>query len=183
MTRRPTRSADQHVDALVATIYNAASMVVAPKRKDEQPDALAPVLYVEDNAINSKVVRYGLRGRYDVVVAATAREACDLVRARRDDFIAVLMDIELQGSELDGIDLTRLFRGNLDGDTLPDYAAGVRTIEVPIIIVTAYVERYTDEYLLEAGANACMRKPLDLSGLRDLLLSIEASVDPVDHAN
>lgn len=151
-------------------------MIVAPKRTDEQPDPLAPVLYVEDNAINSKVVRYGLRGRYDVVVAPTAREACELVRARHDDFIAVLMDIELQGSELDGIDLTRLFRGTLGGASLPEYTAGLSSLDIPIIIVTAYVERYTDEYLLEAGANACMRKPLDLSGLRDLLMAIE-SVD------
>ena len=133
---------------------------------------MATILYVEDNAINSKVVTYGLRGRYEVVVAATARAACELVRDRHQEFAAVLMDIELQGSELDGIDLTRLFRGTLKTDELPDYVHGLAVLDVPIIIVTAYVERYTDDYLRQAGANACMRKPLNLSGLRELLVSM-----------
>lgn len=144
-------------------------MVTEPQPASEQVGSPPTILYVEDNAINSKVVTYGLRGRYDVVIAATARRACQLVATRHDDFVAVLMDIELQGSELDGIELTRLFRGNLYGAALPDYVAGVNALAVPIIIVTAYAERYTDEFLLQAGANACMRKPLNLARLRDLL--------------
>lgn len=127
------------------------------------------VLYVEDNAINSKVVRYGLRQSYDVVVAENAQQACREVNEHHDEFVAILMDIELQGSELDGIELTRLFRGTLPPEGLPEYARGLPVLDLPIIIVTAFTERYPSSAFADAGADSHMSKPVDLKELLRLL--------------
>lgn len=140
--------------------------------ESQQTVGSKPLLYVEDNAINSKVVRYGMRGYYDVTVAMNAREACDQLRAQQGEFAAILMDIELQGSELDGIQLTRLFRGLLQADEIPDYVHDLMVVDIPIIIVSAYLERYSQEFLTRAGASACLSKPVNLPRLRDLLTAI-----------
>lgn len=127
------------------------------------------ILYVEDNAINAKVVKYGLRSYFDVIVAVDARQACDEVRAHHRDLAAILMDIELQGSALDGLELTRLFRGDVLADGLPDYARDLPILETPIIIVTAFVERYASDTFAQTGADYHMPKPVNLRTLRDLV--------------
>ena len=147
-------------------------MVTARSSVSQDSGHMETVLYVEDNAINSKVVQYGLRGHYDVAIAVDAREACAELRKHKGAFAAILMDVELQGSDLDGIELTRLFRGQLESSGLPDYVEGLMTVDIPIIIVTAYLERYSEEFLQRAGASAYLNKPVNLSGLRALLASI-----------
>ena len=164
------------MDYIESNPYNGKqSMAVVHPSAKQQSSFKPSVLYVEDNAINSKVVMFGLRGAYDVSVAVDAQEACELMRTSDGRFVAILMDIELQGSDLDGIELTRLFRGKLDTDGLPEYAVGLPVTHVPIIIVTAYLERYPEDYLSDAGASACLGKPVDLSGLRLLLADLRGS--------
>lgn len=144
--------------------------MVAPRSTaNQEAGSLKRILYVEDNAINSKVIEFGLRGHYHVTVAVDAREACEALHDHSGAFAAILMDIELQGSDLDGIQLTRLFRGKLDSNGLPEYAVGIQAVDTPIIIVTAYLERYSDEYLRLAGASTSLNKPVNLTGLRDML--------------
>src|SRR5689334_9288800 len=70
------------------------------------------LLYVEDDDDNWEVAEYRLSETYDVVRAATAEEACKIVRARRNEIDLILMDIELRGSDLNGVELTELLRGN-----------------------------------------------------------------------
>ena len=64
------------------------------------------VLYVEDEAENRDVARLRLERDYELCFAATDEEACQILKDRGADIAAVLMDIQLKGSALDGIQLT-----------------------------------------------------------------------------
>jgi CheY-like chemotaxis protein len=74
------------------------------------------------------------------------------------------MDIELQGSRLDGIALTKLLRGRLTADETPDYARCVQPSNVPVVFVTAY-HATLDATLQEAGGNLVISKPVEFRRL------------------
>jgi len=125
---------------------------------------LLPLLYVEDNDDNWEVVKLRMNRTYDITRAATDREACaELMRAK--EFYAVLMDIELSGSRLNGIQLTRLLRGTLPEAERPHYAGSVPVSSVPILFVTAYGSAYSQKELLEAGGDGVLQKPVDFTKL------------------
>ena len=95
------------------------------------PRALPTLLYVEDEDENWTVAELRLRGRFNMVRAATDAQACEAVRKYGPTLHAVLMDIQLKGSQLDGIKLCRLFRGSLEDANLPPYARGCPTSPPP----------------------------------------------------
>lgn len=123
------------------------------------------LLYVEDDIDIWQVTKYKLRAKYDLVHASTDREACRLLTEQADSFHAVLMDIELKGSVLNGLQLVRLLRGQLPVDELPEYARGVNASDVPVIMLSAYVGAYKEEELLAVGANRALSKPVDFVDL------------------
>src|SRR5262245_3230183 len=119
---------------------------IGPARPIQEPgDAAKPVLlYVEDEDENWKVTEMRLRDRYHLVRAADDQQACELARSVGPKLYAVLMDIQLKGSKLDGIQLCRLFKGKLSTDQrrdLPTYAMGVPEVQAPLFFVTAYGAR------------------------------------------
>ena len=122
------------------------------------------VLYVEDNDDNWRVAELRVSRSYNLVHAATDRIACQML-CQPGKLYAVLMDIELRGSILDGIQLTHLIRGTLPPRTLPDYAQRVPISRVPIVIVTAYGDRHSRSELLAAGASDVVLKPVDFTRL------------------
>jgi CheY-like chemotaxis protein len=123
------------------------------------------VLYVEDDLDTFRLAELRLQARYEVINAANDLDACRLIRERGADLYAILMDIELQGSALDGLGLVRLIRGQPLG-LLPDYAHGVPTLpHVPIIVMTAYVTRYTEADVKAIGATHFLTKPIDFMRL------------------
>lgn len=130
------------------------------------------VLYVEDEEENRRVAKLRLENDYELLLASSSREACNLIRAKTKDIGAILMDIELQGSELDGIMLTRLVRGTLVLDDMPSYAQNFPVLEIPIIFVTAYGNRYKEEDLKEFGADGLIHKPVDFVQLTMALTQI-----------
>ncbi|HVE82488.1 MAG TPA: hypothetical protein VND93_06560 [Myxococcales bacterium] len=132
-----------------------------PSRPQQPP--LPTILYVEDEDENWTVAELRLRGRFNLVRAATDEEACQAVRDHGDALHAVLMDIQLKGSRLDGIKLCRLFRGTLEDPELPPYARGCPTITAPILFVTAYGQRYTEEELRGLGGHTLITKPVDFN--------------------
>jgi CheY-like chemotaxis protein len=73
------------------------------------------------------------------------------------------MDIQLKGSQLDGVKLCRLFRGTLQDPALPPYARECPTITAPIIFVTAYGQRYTEAELKGVGGHMLITKPVDFN--------------------
>lgn len=124
------------------------------------------ILYVEDDTVNQQIARARLGKKYEVLVAGSDREACKLVIEHHSNIILVLMDIELQGSQLNGIALTRLLRGQLSASERPLYTESVPSLDVPILFVTAYGQRFSQHELLEAGADNVIAKPIDFVQLQ-----------------
>jgi CheY-like chemotaxis protein len=131
------------------------------------PETLPLVLYVEDEPDNWEVTELRLRRRYRLLWARTDVEACALARQYGPSLHAVLMDVQLKGSALDGLALTRLFRGKLA--TPPAVAEGVPTLECPIFFVTAYGNLHSAAEFDEAGGDAHVPKPVDFFKLNNLL--------------
>lgn len=122
------------------------------------------VLYVEDEKDNVDVLAYRLAKHYKILWAQNDREAIDLLSRHQDELYAILMDIQLMGSHLDGIQLTRAIRDIAPPEPLPEIDAlpAVPVLrEVPIIFLTGYISRYSREELGEAGGNALLGKPFD----------------------
>jgi CheY-like chemotaxis protein len=133
-------------------------------RDTQAEQRLMPLLYVEDNDDNWEVVKLRLSKSYAVLRASTDRSACEAL-AKPDDYYAILMDIELAGSRLNGIQLTRVLRGALPESELPDYARAVPQSNVPIIFVTAYGSAYKEQDLLATGADLVLFKPVNFTRL------------------
>lgn len=126
------------------------------------------VLYVEDEPSNWEVTELQLRRKFQLLWARTDAEACRLVREHGPNLHAVLMDVQLMGSRLDGLALTRLLRGRLEGE-LPGYAQGLTPLECPIFFVTAFGMRYSPLELRDAGGDSHVPKPVDFVKLSLLL--------------
>jgi CheY-like chemotaxis protein len=134
--------------------------------KRHPTNAVKPVLlYVEDDDDNWIVAKMRLSERYDVVRASTAKQACELLVRRGKEFAAILMDIELQGSDLNGVQLTELIRGG-SRKNVPAYAADIPILETTtIIFVTAHGAEFSDDRLEKSGADRVISKPVDFRAL------------------
>jgi len=120
---------------------------------------LARILYVEDEDANWEVTALQLRGKYLLTRASTSTEALSLLARERFDLI--LLDIQLSGSELDGIQICRALRSRQ-----PHHgAAPAVPLDTPIVFVTAYSARYDKQTLLDAGADDVVTKPVDYTRL------------------
>lgn len=127
-----------------------------------------PILYVEDELSNWEVAELRLSKRFKLLWASTAQQACDLIRSNNGQFHAVLMDIQLKGSELDGIALTQLFRGKRV-DNVPAFAQGLPKVECPIFFITAFGTLHARGELVDAGGDDLVTKPVDFLKLSNLL--------------
>lgn len=143
------------------------------KRIDEgapsdQPAPTSLVLYIEDEPSNWEVTELRLRKKFKLLWARTDEEACALVRQYGPQLYAVLMDVQLQGSALDGMALTQLFRGKATGP-LPAFAQGLTPLDCPIFFVTAYGNLHSPEQMEAVGGDAHVPKPVDFVSLTLLL--------------
>lgn len=129
------------------------------------------LLYVEDNDDNWSVAEMRLSKTYRVLRAENDRRACELITQHAAELYVILMDIELQGSQLDGIALTRLLRGLPPHGPLPDYAKRVPVLATPVIFVTAYHTTLTPT-LSAAGGNLVIPKPVEFLRLTRELTSM-----------
>lgn len=136
----------------------------SPIERSEPPKPV--VLYVEDDAVNQRVARTRLSKKYTLRSALNDREACQRVVEGGSVITLVLMDIELQGSNMNGIELTRLLRGKPPASQRPPYAANVPAVDVPILFVTAYGQRFSEAELFEAGGDNVIGKPIDFVQLQ-----------------
>jgi CheY-like chemotaxis protein len=130
------------------------------------PNAKPLVLYVEDDADTFKLAQLRLQARYELINAPTDREAVELLIKRHGELFAVLMDIELQGSSMDGLALVKAIRGITPKKTLPTWAQGLPALpHLPIIVMTAYVTRYSEAEVKAVGASHFLTKPIDFMRL------------------
>jgi CheY-like chemotaxis protein len=111
------------------------------------------VVIVEDNELIVKFYRYVLE-HDGYVVSATESGDETLQLAREADTVAIILDISLrstsvEGRSIDGLELGRMLK------------ADPATQEVPIIIATAHTMAGDRErFLRESGAEAFLRKPV-----------------------
>ncbi|MEC9466428.1 MAG: response regulator [Myxococcota bacterium] len=131
------------------------------------------ILYVEDILTNWEICKIHLEDSYEMHHAGTTFAAIDQLKAH--DFDLILMDIELQGSDMDGITLTQALKGKLEAP--PPYVQEVGTIETPIIFLTAYTSVYGRSTAHKAGGIDLFSKPVDFEGLKR---SIERVLEPTD---
>ncbi len=126
------------------------------------------VLCIEDDDDLWKMLSRRLRADYLPIRAASDVEACVLLRALGSELAAVVTDLNLQGSELSGIELIRLVRGTLPAGQMPAWARGVLVRPVlPIVVTTG-----SDVHLIHArlaGASNVLLKPFHFSTLQGVL--------------
>lgn len=124
----------------------------------DRDEGMQRILYVEDEDDNFIVAQFALRDRFELVQARTDREACEILRD--EQFEIILMDIQLSGSVLNGIELTQALKG-MPRDNCPDYALGINLEGASVIIVTAYAARYSEQDMVVAGGDGFVTKPVD----------------------
>lgn len=116
------------------------------------------VLVAEDGDINREIMEALLDGMGAVCIPAhNGREALDIWLARGAEVDLVLMDVQMP--IMDGYTATRRIRES----GLP------RAESVPIIAMTAYAMRGDAERSLEAGMDAHLTKPVNVSELTAVL--------------
>lgn len=131
------------------------------QRRTRLADSVSRILYVEDEDANWEVTQLSLRGKFRLQRARNAREAFTLIATETFDLI--LMDIQLGGSELNGIEICQCLTGQVV-DSQPEYARDIRAT-CPIVFVTAYSALYTRDELLASGGKELVVKPVDFTHL------------------
>jgi len=112
------------------------------------------ILIVEDNPVNSKLMRVLLTSEgYEVRTATEAEEALEILKKFRP--ILILMDIQLPG--IDGLELTR----QLKADPV--------TRDIGILALTAYAMKGDEERVLKAGCDGYIPKPIDTRTLPGII--------------
>jgi two-component system, cell cycle response regulator DivK len=105
-----------------------------------------PILIVDDNPLNLKLIRVLLRAEgYDVRTCGDAEEA--LVALGEFRPAVILMDIQLPG--IDGLELTRRLKADPD------------TRDIMIIALTAYAMKGDEQKARAAGCDGYLTKPID----------------------
>jgi len=142
------------------------------------PD-MPQVLYVEDEEDNFVIAQLRLRGRFQVLRAATDEEACDMVRRHGPQLRAVLMDLQLRGAELDGNQLVKLFTGQplSLNRPLPPFARNLPRLEAPVFVVTAYGDTLPADVEVPEAVSF-FSKPIDYAHLIKVLQSLPALAGP-----
>jgi CheY-like chemotaxis protein len=158
-----------------------------PRRRLSNPPSLGErprILYVEDDDLIWDVTETALSERYIIHRAKNAEEAFSMLA--RSTYHLILMDIQLQGSDLDGITITRILKGLHRGPahTYGDYLERLAKLSpssvidgvccIPIVFVTAYAGRDRKQDLLDAGAEEIIVKPVNFTRLSLLIARIWA---------
>lgn len=113
-----------------------------------------PILIVDDNPTNLKLVAYLVRANgYQVTTAMDAEQAIASVSAAPPKLI--LMDLQLPG--IDGLELTRRLKSD------------PATCDIVIIALTAYAMKGDQEKALAAGCDDYVTKPIDTRKLPELI--------------
>lgn len=122
------------------------------------------ILVADDVPENRQLFALYLRKGYEVVTAATAEEAIDLLRQR--PFDAALLDINYGGG-MDGFDAIRAIRQD------PSIAS------VPCAALTAHVAPEDRDKCLAAGFDVFLSKPVRRGEMTDTITRMLAASAPV----
>ena len=136
--------------SLIERARLAAEGTAAPDQAEEGSHD-GHVLIADDNPVNTLIARRALESAgFSVTVAATGREAVDLVESQQPDL--VFMDLRMP--IMDGYDAMRALRG--------------AAMQMPIIAISAEINPEIEARARAAGADGVAAKPLDADALRRL---------------
>jgi PAS domain S-box-containing protein len=144
------------------TLVLPASLIVDGESEARAPEVLAtpqsgPILIAEDHEPSRRALARVLqRIGYTVLEAADGREAIELARTGHP-FI-VLMDVNMPG--MDGIEATRLLRGDR------------RTRDLPIFALTGDVTIVNRRRIGEAGVDGYLEKPVTWDQIESALAHV-----------
>lgn len=112
---------------------------------------MAKIVFVEDDPMIQKLVRSAFRSRPDEIhFASDGVEGLALIRRERPDI--VFTDIAMPG--MDGLQLREALR------------ADAELARIPVVFMTASVQRWQIERALAQGAAGVLAKPFTMSDLR-----------------
>jgi len=147
------------LDTILSVLGRGRIFGTADTRHEKMADlavsgklAGARVLLVEDNDINREFAVELLRSE-GIVVDEAVNGAQAVDRVRRQDYDAVLMDIQMP--VMDGLEATRRIRA------LAGVPGGERFARLPIIAMTALAMAKDSEQSRAAGMNDHVTKPID----------------------
>jgi CheY-like chemotaxis protein len=125
-----------------------------PETREQNFMANESILVVDDQIMNLKLLKLLLELEgYRVETAGNAEETFRALQSFRPRLI--LMDLRLPG--LDGIELTKKIK------------ADPQTKDIPILLVTSYIQPGEEERALEAGCDGYFSKPIDTQKLPALI--------------
>lgn len=109
-----------------------------------------PILIVDDNAVNLKLIKVLLAGEgYRIETATKAEEVLKILPTFQPRLI--LLDIQLPG--MDGMELTKIIKTN------PQFQ------DIIILAITAYAMQGDKEKILASGCDGYLSKPIDIHAL------------------
>ena len=112
------------------------------------------VLIVDDEIDNCRMLALGLQMfGFQSEIAVSGAQALAKTQASLPD--AIVLDLMMP--DTDGFEVTRYLRANPD------------TAKVPIFIVSATADTNAEEYCLQVGATAFMRKPVSVRELANVI--------------
>jgi CheY-like chemotaxis protein len=116
------------------------------------------ILYVEDDFISIEFVKEVLQGNYTVDIADRPQIALNMVKENFYD--AILLDINLGGRGMNGIELLHEIK------SMQDYKS------IPVVAVTAYASANDRHEFLSRGFTHYLSKPFLSRNLTELLEEI-----------
>jgi two-component system cell cycle response regulator len=149
-------------DAYITRPIASSSFLETVGRLVDTPAAYAPagtarVLVVDDEPMIVDSLALGLRSKgYEVIKAFSGEEAIRKAAEEYPDL--VLLDVRMP--DLDGYEVTRRLKGD------------ARTLQIPIVLVTALFDAHDKAVGLEAGADEFLSKPVDQAELLVRISSI-----------
>lgn len=111
------------------------------------------ILVAEDDESNFKLIKAIIGKKCDILWAKNGVDIIELFRQNRHEAQAILMDVKMP--LMTGLDATKEIRKE--------------SIEIPIIIQTAYAFSSDKDSAMQAGATEVLVKPITLAVLRGTL--------------
>jgi len=150
-------------EKLLEGIQNAISALeeveISVKRHFEEPDIVryvkkVDILYIEDNELERKTIDHFFKAQgVDIKSTETSDEALYILKKITPR--AILLDIKLKTSNINGDKLCQMLKSNTQYNSIPI-----------ILISAAFSEKEKKEVLKSTGANDIIFKPIDK--LKDL---------------
>jgi two-component system sensor histidine kinase/response regulator len=143
-------------EKIIAALGNAPVAETRAAVVETGNRASLKILVAEDNPVNQKVIMLALKKlghRADLVGDGKAA----VERYADGNYDVILMDVQMP--ELDGREATRRIR----------QFGGERASRIPIVALTAHALKRDEELCLEAGMDAVLTKPVDVTKLRGTL--------------